>query len=114
MSFINDAIRQIKEYVLNNKLRKKITFIWHGGEPLLWGIENFRKVLEFQEKELSELDYGNSIQTNLSLLTEDYVDLFIKHDVHIGFSIDGFRELNDSQRVFADGKHSIKYDCQFD
>lgn len=112
VSFINDAIRQVKEYVLNNKLRKKITFIWHGGEPLLWGIENFRKVLEFQEKELSELDYGNSIQTNLSLLTEDYVDLFIKHDVHIGFSIDGFRELNDSQRVFADG--SGTYDTIID
>ena len=103
LAFVRNAIEQIREYVINNKSKKKVTFIWHGGEPLLWGVENFRRVFEFMEDGLSGIDYTNSIQTNLSLLTEEYVDLFLKYNVHVGFSIDGFKELNDSQRVFADG-----------
>lgn len=103
VSFAKDAIRQIKEYINANGIHKKVTFIWHGGEPLLWGLENFRQILEFMDEELCGLDYANSVQTNLSLLTEDYVALFLEHHVHVGFSVDGFKELNDSQRVFADG-----------
>ena len=112
LSFVQNAIEQIREYVIDNESRKKVTFIWHGGEPLLWGVENFKRVFEFMEEELSDIDYSNSIQTNLSLLTEEYVDLFLKNNVHIGFSVDGFRELNDSQRVFVDG--SGTYDVIMD
>lgn len=103
-SFVQNAIRQIKDNVVEVKSRKKVTFIWHGGEPLLWGVENFRLVFEFMEDVLSDIDYSNSIQTNLSLLTEEYVDLFLKYNVHVGFSVDGFRELNDSQRVLTNGR----------
>ncbi len=103
-SFVQNAISQIKDYVIEVKSRKKVTFIWHGGEPLLWGVENFRLVFEFMEDVLSDIDYSNSIQTNLSLLTEEYVDLFLKYNVHVGFSVDGFRELNDSQRVLTNGR----------
>lgn len=112
VSFVRNAIGQIKEHIVKNKSRKKVTFIWHGGEPLLWGVENFRQAFEFMEEELADIDYSNSIQTNLSLLTEEYVDLFLKYNVHVGFSIDGFRVLNDSQRVFADG--SGTYDVIMD
>lgn len=112
LSFVQNAIEQLREYVIDNKSRKKVTFIWHGGEPLLWGVENFKRVFEFMEEELSDIDYSNSIQTNLSLLTEEYVDLFLKNNVHIGFSVDGFRALNDSQRVFVDG--SGTYDVIMD
>ena len=99
VSFVRNVIGQIKEHIVKNKSRKKVTFIWHGGEPLLWGVKNFRQAFEFIEEELAGIDYSNSIQTNLSLLTEEYVDLFLKYNVHVGFSIDGFRGLNDSQRV---------------
>ena len=107
LSFVRNAIEQVREYVIRNKSKKKVTFIWHGGEPLLWGVENFRRVFEFMEDGLSGIDYTNSIQTNLSLLTEEYVDLFLKYNVQVGFSIDGFMELNDSQRVFADGRRLL-------
>lgn len=98
VDFVKDIIRQIK-IILENQPKKKLTLIWHGGEPLLWGIDNYRAVFSFMENELTGIDYKNSLQTNLSLINEEYIDLFLKYNVHVGFSIDGTREINDSQRV---------------
>ena len=100
--FAKSIIRQIKS-VLTNQPKQKLTLIWHGGEPLLWGIENYRELFLYMEKELSGVDYKNSLQTNLSLINEEYIDLFLRYNVHVGFSLDGTKEINDSQRVDANG-----------
>lgn len=96
------AIRQIRT-VLEKKPRQKLSLIWHGGEPLLWGIENYRAIFAFMKEELSEVQYKNSMQTNLSLINEEFIDLFMQHNVHIGFSLDGIKHINDSQRVDVAG-----------
>ena len=96
--FAKSIVSQIR-IVLADRPKQKLTFIWHGGEPLLWGIENYRKVLSFIESELSGIDYKNSLQTNLSLINEEYIDLFLRYNVHVGFSLDGTKEINDSQRI---------------
>ncbi len=101
-SFAKRVIRQVKETLLQNP-RERVMFIWHGGEPLLWGVENYLEVLAFMKEELAGLNYRNSLQTNLSLMNEEYIDLFSQYDVHIGFSLDGTKAINDSQRVDAAG-----------
>lgn len=102
VDFVQEIITQIKENLLQKK--QKLTFIWHGGEPLLWGVENYRKVFSFMETELSGIDYKNSLQTNLSLINEEYIELFKRYNVHVGFSLDGPKDIHDSQRIFANGK----------
>ena len=77
--------------------------IWHGGEPLLWGEDNYKKVFDFIIDELSDMDIQNSIQCNLSLVTPHYIELFKRNNVKVGFSLDGQKEINDEQRVFANG-----------
>ena len=100
--FVKSIIRQIRS-VLANRPKQKLTLIWHGGEPLLWGVENYREVFSYMEEELFGIDYKNSLQTNLSLINEEYIDLFLQYNVHVGFSLDGTKEINDVQRVDANG-----------
>ncbi|MBQ9637632.1 MAG: radical SAM protein [Prevotella sp.] len=102
VEFAKQFIVQAKEAVLRSR-HKELNLIWHGGEPLLWGIENFRRVFEFMEQELQGVQYKNSLQTNLSLMNDEYIALFLKYHVHVGFSLDGVQDINDSQRVYADG-----------
>lgn len=102
VEFAESFIRQIKP-ILIARPKQKLTLIWHGGEPLLWGVENYRKVFAYMEKELSGVDYKNSLQTNLSLINEEYIGLFQQYNVHVGFSLDGTKEINDLQRVNVKG-----------
>ncbi len=103
VEFMKGVITQIKT-IAENEPKQPVTFIWHGGEPLLWGIDNYREVFYFMNEELRGVDYKNAMQTNLSLLNEDYIDLFLKYKVRIGCSLDGTREINDTLRVNAIGK----------
>jgi uncharacterized protein len=101
--FAKNILLQIKDCFLNNQ-NLFLKIIWHGGEPLLWGIENYQEIFSFMEKEFSGYKYQNSIQTNLSLINEEYIDLFLRYNVRVGFSLDGTKEIHDSQRVNHNGE----------
>lgn len=103
ISFAKKIILQIKDY-LETSPRQKVTLIWHGGEPLLWGIENYREIFAFMQKELDGINYHNSIQTNLSLINDGFIDLFLQYKVQPGFSLDGTKEIHDQQRIDANGQ----------
>ena len=84
-------------------LHKGLTLIWHGGEPLLWGIENYRRIFAYTEKFRNKVSIRHAIQTNLSLINEEYIELFLDYNVRVGFSLDGPKELNDACRKKIDG-----------
>lgn len=98
------------------------SIIFHGGEPLLWGYDNFKFAIELQ-KELSEkypkLVFRNSIQTNGSLLNDQWIDFFSENDFDIGISIDGPEEINFHKsslgnNVVLDNIHKLSQkNCRF-
>ena len=106
VEFAKSVLRQVKNDLLHDKTRS-FKILWHGGEPLLWGINNYTEILSFIESEFRGYNYKTSVQTNLSLINEEYIDLFLKNNVSIGCSLDGPKEIHDSQRVTADGKGSF-------
>ena len=106
VDFIISVIDQIFEYC-NTHHRQSLTLIWHGGEPLLWGIDRYSKVFDYIEKHYEGYPYRNLIQTNLTLIDQGYIDLFKRYNVKIGFSLDGPEDLHDMQRVTRDGKGSF-------
>lgn len=74
-------------------------FIWHGGEPLLAGIDTFRFIIEKQrELNVKGLKIKNSVQTNGILLTEEYIRFFKDNHFDIGISIDGPFDMHSEQR----------------
>lgn len=79
-----------------------IKFIFHGGEPLLLGKEFFDKVLIIQKlSNKKDIPITNIIQTNGTLINDDWCKYFIENHIQIGVSLDGPSELHNSLRPFS-------------
>jgi len=68
-------------------------FLVFGGEPLLVPLEDLRKIFAFGFARYKK----NGIQTNGVLITPAHLETFKEYNVHVGFSMDGPDELNDSR-----------------
>jgi uncharacterized protein len=94
------SIKTINEVVewLKNFRDDRVTFTFHGGEPLLAGADFYRKALPLLSEGLSHLNPDFAMQTNLWRLTPELAGILAEYNVPIGSSIDGPEELNDYQR----------------
>ena len=82
-----------------------ISFSWHGGEPTLLGLDFFRKIVAFQRKHKpANRRIVNGIQTNGTLLDEDWCRFLATEEFAVGLSLDGPREMHDRYRLTKDGK----------
>ena len=77
----------------------EIRFSWHGGEPTLLGLDYFRKIVELQQRHGHKKRIVNGIQTNGTLLTEDWCRFLAKEGFSVGISIDGPGEMHDKLRL---------------
>ena len=87
----------------------EVIFTWQGGEPTLKGLAFFEKVVELQQKhKRPRQDIRNDLQTNGTLLTEEWARFLKRHKFLVGLSIDGPEELHDAYRVAKDGQPTFK------
>lgn len=89
-----EMIQQCASYNLKHNV-SSMNVIFHGGEPLLYSLENLHKILE-NEVLIAEkgINISNTIQTNASLINDKWLDLFQKYSFSVGISLDGPLELN--------------------
>lgn len=92
-----ETLRRFYEITLPNL--KYVTIIWHGGEPLIMGLDFYREAVAMQ-KEYTTCTVANHIQTNLTLLNEEWIDFFVANSFKVGSSFDG--TLNDKTRGNSD------------
>lgn len=86
-----------------------IMFSWHGGEPMLAGIDFYRKALNYQKKySRKNKTVLNGIQTNGTLIDEEWARFFSEEKFIVGISIDGNEELHDLNRRYSPGKPSFR------
>ena len=88
-------IETLKKYI--NLLSKKydyINLVWHGGEPLLVPLDYYEEIYNYCKSVDSKFLF--SIQTNGTLLDQDNINFFKKHNTNIGLSFDGLS--NDKTR----------------
>lgn len=90
--------------ILDKYNDKRIDLLWHGGEPMLVGKEYLSSVMEYARKKLSAYELSFSMQTNSTLMDDEWLGIIKKYDVGIGISLDGYEELHDSNRRTIDGK----------
>ena len=84
-------------------------FSWHGGEPVMAGLDFFRKVVRLQKKyKPSDRKIINGIQTNATLLNESWCRFFKEEGFFVGVSIDGPERLHNKFRVSKDNTGSFK------
>jgi uncharacterized protein len=83
----------------------RVTVAWQGGEPTLMGLDFFRRAIELQDKYRKPgMTFENTMQTNGTLLDDEWCEFLAEHDYLVGFSIDGPRELHDAYRVNKSGR----------
>ncbi len=87
----------IKEYIAANQ-SQFVTFNWHGGEPLVLGLDFYRKAIEFQQKYCGEKVVYNTLQTNGTLISAEFAQFFADNNFLIGISIDGPQDIHDKFR----------------
>jgi len=96
----------VKEYI-EAQTTPQVLFTWHGGEPLLRPLSFYEKALRLQRQYAHGRQIDNVIQTNGTLLTDEWCAFFRRHNFLVGVSIDGPRQLHDSHRTTADGQPSF-------
>jgi uncharacterized protein len=86
----------------------RVTVVLHGGEPLLAGSA---RVAAIAQAVRAAMPTGTTVkigmQTNGVLLTEPMLDRLLEHRIHVGVSLDGTAENNDSRRRTINGKGSF-------
>ncbi len=103
---ISDEILEthIRQYI-EGQDREEVVFSWQGGEPTLLGLEFFHKVVEFEQKyKKPGQRIENDLQTNGTLLNDEWGAFLKKHGFLVGLSIDGPEELHDHYRVTKEGE----------
>ena len=89
--------KYIKDYIGSNEV-DSVTFCWHGGEPTLLGLGYFELIVELQSRYAGGKHIINTIQTNGTLIDEDWCRFFVKHDFLVGISLDGPKDVHDAFR----------------
>ncbi len=85
-----------------------IQFIWHGGEPLLAGLEYFKRIVDLQDQLAPpNIKIRNSVQTNATLINEEWANFFAKNDFGVGVSLDGPQDIHNRTRFNTAGKGSF-------
>ena len=97
----------IRQYIETQSTLSEITFAWQGGEPTLMGIDFFRKAVELQDKyRRSGMTIRNSLQTNATIINDEWAIFFKENNFLIGISIDGPPKLHDHYRFDKKGDPS--------
>lgn len=93
---------------INSQNVPEISFVWQGGEPMLAGIPFYEKVIELQKKYANGKHILNSIQTNGTLLDEEWCAFFKRHQFLVGISMDGPASIHNQYRVDRHGEGTFK------
>ena len=104
----DEMLEQFTREYIEAQTMNQVLFTWHGGEPLLRSIDFYRKALSLQQKYAGGRRIDNVIQTNGTLLTDEWCEFFAQNHWLVGISIDGQQPDHDHYRLTAAGKPSWK------
>lgn len=90
----------VKEYI-ESQLTPDVLFTWHGGEPLMRPVSFYRRALELQRIYGGGRRIDNCIQTNATLIDDEWCRFFRENNFLVGVSIDGPQEFHDEYRRTA-------------
>ena len=98
--------RFIQQYI-ESQTMPQVMFTWHGGETLMRPLSFYKRAVELQKKYARGRQIDNSIQTNGTLLNDDWCAFFKENNFLVGISIDGPKEFHDEYRRDKMGRPSF-------
>lgn len=85
-----------------------VVFAWQGGEPTLLGVDYFRKVVALQRRHAAGKSIENALQTNATLLDDEWGVFLKEQEFLVGVSIDGPAALHDRNRLDPDRRGTLR------
>lgn len=98
----------VDELLTFNSPSKPTRLIWHGGEPMLAGINFYDEICQYIVDHYPQHNVEHYIQTNGLLLNEEWVDFFLARDFKVGVSMDGDQPIHDACRKDINGRGSFE------
>jgi len=87
----------------------EVTFSWQGGEPTLMGLDFFRRATAYQQKYRKQgMTIQNTLQTNGTLLDDEWCSFLRKNNFLVGLSVDGPQSLHDAYRLDKGGQPTFR------
>ncbi|MGF1580836.1 MAG: cyclophane-forming radical SAM/SPASM peptide maturase GrrM/OscB [Gemmataceae bacterium] len=105
-----DVLEQTFRWVFDSGLvREPFTLLWHAGEPLVVPIEFYRQAVDLLDKH-NDLNHqvDHAFQTNATLITKEWCEFILEHDIKMGVSVDGPPFLHDRYRRTRQGKGTFE------
>lgn len=96
----------IREYI-GSQTQDTVLFTWHGGEALLLPVSFYEKIIRLQRRYAGGRHIENCIQTNGTMLDDEWCDFFARNHWLVGVSVDGPQELHDNYRRMRNGGPSF-------
>jgi uncharacterized protein len=103
------VLAHMTSQVLRDPENDSVSFLWHGGEPLLLPRDFFTKALYLQGHLRRDGQHvTNAIQTNGTLVDDAWARFIREHGIGVSLSLDGPPDLHDRHRVYASGRPSFR------
>lgn len=102
----DEMLERFTQEYIEAQTMGQVLFTWHGGEPLMRSIDFYKKALTLQKKYARGRHIDNVIQTNGTLLTDEWCEFFAQNHWLVGISIDGPQQYHDHYRQTSAGKPS--------
>jgi len=101
----DDVLESYIRQLIDAHEAQEVTVAWQGGEPMLMGLDFFRRAIEHQRRYCRPgMTIANTIQTNGTLIDEVWAAFFRENGFLVGISIDGPRAMHDAYRRGKDGE----------
>lgn len=101
-----ELLEQFTKAYIEAQTMNQVLFTWHGGETMLRPLAFYKKAMELQRKYANGRQIDNCIQTNGTLLTDEWCRFLRENHWLVGISIDGPQEFHDEYRRTKQGKPS--------
>ena len=98
MVMSDETLENFTRMYLESQTTREVLFTWHGGEATIRPLSFYKKAVELQKKYAGGHIVENSLQTNGTMLTDEWCEFLAKNHWLVGVSIDGPEEYHDKFR----------------
>ncbi|MGI6572832.1 MAG: anaerobic sulfatase-maturation protein [Fermentimonas sp.] len=103
----DELLERFTQQYIESQTMPQVLFTWHGGETLMRPISFYKRALELQKRYARGRQIDNSIQTNGTLLNDEWCTFFKENNFLVGISIDGPQDFHDEYRRDKMGRPSF-------
>lgn len=104
----DDTLERFIRMYIQSQTTPQVLFCWHGGESLMRPLSFYKRVVELQRKYAAGRIIDNTIQTNGTLLDDEWCRFFRDNNWLVGVSVDGPQEFHDEYRRNKMGAPSFR------